>query len=116
MEIPFWLTVAVTIVLIWIYTFQGGIKTIVWTDTLQTFFMLLAVVLTIGAIGNALDKNWGELVTLVHQSEYSQVFFFDNFMSDPNNFYKQFISGALVTIVMTGLDQDMMQKLSLIHI
>ena len=110
MHIPFWVVVAVTILLIWIYTFQGGIRTIVWTDTLQTTFMLAAVILTIFAIGNALDKNLGELVTTIQQSDYSQMFFFDNFMTDPNNFFKQFISGALIATVMTGLDQDMMQK------
>ena len=110
MGIPFWVTVAVTIILIWIYTFRGGIKTIVWTDTLQTICMLLAVVLTIFAIGSALDKNTGELIALVRQSEYGQMFFFENGWNDPNNFFKQFISGALIATVMTGLDQDMMQK------
>ncbi|MEM6965780.1 MAG: sodium:solute symporter [Bacteroidota bacterium] len=109
-EIPFELVVAVTIILIWIYTFKGGIRTIVFTDTLQTTFMLTAVVLTIFGIGSALDKSLGELVTTVQQSEYSQMFFFDNFMTDSNNFWKQFISGALIATVMTGLDQDMMQK------
>lgn len=107
---PFWATVLCTIVLIWVYTFKGGIKTIVWTDTLQTVFMLTAVVLTIFAIGDALEKGFGELWMLVRQSDYSQVFFFKGGWSDPNNFFKQFISGALITIVMTGLDQDMMQK------
>lgn len=110
MEIPFWLVVAATILLIWIYTFKGGIRTIVWTDTLQTFFMLTAVVLTIFAIGNALDKNVGDLVETIQKSDYSQMFYFENFMTDSNNFFKQFISGALIAIVMTGLDQDMMQK------
>ncbi len=108
--VPFWATVMVTILLIWIYTFQGGIKTIVWTDTLQTLFMLIAVVLTIFAIGDAMGRNVSELVTLVQQSDYSQLFFFEGGWSDPNNFFKQFISGALIAIVMTGLDQDMMQK------
>ena len=108
--ISFEVVVAVTILLIWIYTFKGGIKTIVWTDTLQTTFMLTAVVLTIFSIGSALDKSAGELITVIQQSDYSQMFFFDNFMTDSNNFWKQFISGALIAIVMTGLDQDMMQK------
>jgi len=108
--IPFWATVVVTIVLIWIYTFRGGIKTIVWTDTLQTVCMLTAVVLTIFAIGNALEKDVGELLNLVKQSDFSQVFFFEGGWTDPNNFFKQFLAGALITIVMTGLDQDMMQK------
>ncbi|MDX1665614.1 MAG: sodium:solute symporter [Saprospiraceae bacterium] len=108
--IPFWATVLVTIVLIWIYTFRGGINTIVWTDTLQTVSMLLAVVLTIWAIGQALDTDLAGLVERITQSDYAQLFFFEEGWSDPNNFFKQFISGALITIVMTGLDQDMMQK------
>lgn len=108
--IPFWATVSITILLIWIYTFRGGIKTIVWTDTLQTTCMLLAVILTIGAIGNALDTDLSGLFTLVKNSEYSQMFFFEGGWSDANNFFKQFISGALIALVMTGLDQDMMQK------
>ena len=109
-EIPFAVIVAVTILLIWVYTYKGGIRTIVFTDTLQTTFMLLAVILTIIGIGGALDKSLGELVTTIKQSEYGQMFFFDNFKTDPNNFWKQFISGALIATVMTGLDQDMMQK------
>ncbi|GJM34267.1 MAG: sodium:solute symporter [Saprospiraceae bacterium] len=108
--IPFWGTVMATIGLIWVYTFRGGIKTIIWTDTLQTVCMITAVTLTIFSIGNALDANIGEIVDMVHKSEYAQVFFFEGGWSDPNNFFKQFISGALITIVMTGLDQDMMQK------
>ncbi len=108
--IPFWLTVIMTIVLIWVYTFRGGINTIIWTDTIQTVSMLTAVVLTIVAIGNAMETSLGGLVDMVRQSEYSKVFFFEGGWQDPNNFFKQFISGALITIVMTGLDQDMMQK------
>jgi Na+/proline symporter len=108
--VPFWLTVAGTIVLIWIYTFQGGIKTIVWTDTLQTVCMLTAVVMTIFAIGNAMDLSIGQLINKIGESDYSQIFFFEGGWSDPNNFFKQVLSGALITIVMTGMDQDMMQK------
>ncbi|MCB9048188.1 MAG: sodium:solute symporter [Lewinellaceae bacterium] len=108
--IPFWATVAATIILIWIYTFKGGINTIVYTDTLQTFCMLMAVILTIFAIGNALETDIAGLFKMVQASSYSQVFFFEGGWDDPNNFFKQFISGALITIVMTGLDQDMMQK------
>lgn len=108
--IPFWGTVSITILLIWIYTFRGGIKTIVWTDTLQTICMLSAVILTIGAIGNALETDLGGLFTMVKNSEYSQMFFFEGGWSDTNNFFKQFLSGALIALVMTGLDQDMMQK------
>ena len=108
--IPFELTVISTIALIWIYTFRGGISTIIWTDTLQTICMLTAVVLAILGIGEALNASVGELATMVQESQYSQMFFFEGGWSDPNNFFKQFLSGALITIVMTGLDQDMMQK------
>ena len=108
--IPFWATVSITILLIWTYTFKGGIKTIVWTDTLQTVCMLLSVILTIWAIGSALDTDLGGMITLVRNSEYAQMFFFDGGWSDTNNFFKQFLSGALIALVMTGLDQDMMQK------
>jgi len=110
MGIPFWLTVAGSILLIWVYTFQGGIKTIVWTDTLQTVAMLTSVILTIIAIATAMDTDIPGMIQLVRESEYAQVFFFEGGWSDPNNFFKQFLSGALITIVMTGLDQDMMQK------
>lgn len=108
--IPFWGTVLTTIVLIWVYTFRGGINTIIWTDTLQTLSMLTSVVLTIVAIGQALETDLGGMISMIGKSDYSQVFFFEGGWSDPNNFFKQFFSGALITIVMTGLDQDMMQK------
>ncbi len=109
-NIPFEVTVIVTIVLIWIYTFRGGIRTIVWTDSLQTLCMLGAVIFTVGAIVNELGVGWGGLFSTVQESEYSQIFFFDEGWSDANNFWKQFLAGASITIVMTGLDQDMMQK------
>lgn len=108
--LPFVATVAITILLIWLYTYQGGIKTIVYTDTLQTVSMLAAVILTIVYIGRAFETDLGGLVEMISNSEYSQMFFFDGGWSDPNNFWKQFFGGALITIVMTGLDQDMMQK------
>jgi SSS family transporter len=108
--VPFVATVAVTIILIWIYTFRGGINTIVWTDTLQTLCMLAAVILTIFSIGSALETDISGLIGMIQASDYSQLFFFKGGWNDPNNFFKQFISGALITIVMTGLDQDMMQK------
>ncbi|MEM9887643.1 MAG: sodium:solute symporter [Bacteroidota bacterium] len=108
--IPLWMTVSITILLIWIYTFQGGIKTIVWTDALQTIFMVSAVVLTILALGSAMNTDLGGLIATFRESEYSKIFFFEEGWSDPNNFFKQFFAGALITIVMTGLDQDMMQK------
>ena len=108
--VSFFMTVAITIALIWVYTYKGGIKTIVYTDTLQTFCMLASVVITVLAIGDALETNLGGMVELVQQSAYSQIFFFEGGWTDPNNFFKQFFSGMLITIVMTGLDQDMMQK------
>ncbi len=107
---PFWATVLITILLIWIYTFQGGIKTIVWTDALQTFCMLSAVILTVIAIGQKMDLSFGGLVQTVADSPYSQTFFFEGGWGDPKNFIKQFLAGASIAIVMTGLDQDMMQK------
>lgn len=107
---PFWGTVLITLALIWIYTFKGGIKTIVITDTFQTFAMLCAVALTIWAISDKMGQGIGELLATVQRSDYSKIFFFEGGWADPNNFFKQFVSGALITIVMTGLDQDMMQK------
>ena len=107
--VPFWVTVAITILLIWIYTFKGGIKTIVWTDTLQTFFMLSAVGITIVVIGLQLDWSFADMISQVNHSEYSKLFFFENWI-DKQYFFKSFLSGVFITIVMTGLDQDMMQK------
>ena len=108
--VSFYATVAITIILIWIYTYRGGIKTIVWTDTIQTTCMLGAVILTIYAIGSSLDLSIGGLWGEISSAGYTKMFYFGDGWSDPNNFYKQFISGALIAIVMTGLDQDMMQK------
>ncbi|MGQ1911066.1 sodium:solute symporter [Marinifilum sp. RC60d5] len=107
-HIPFWVTVLITILLIWCYTFRGGIKTIVWTDTLQTLFMLASVVITIIVIAKKLDLNNIELVNSVKNHEYSQVFNWD--WQSPRNFFKQFLAGIAVVIVMNGLDQNMMQK------
>lgn len=108
--IPFLVTVLATIVLIWIYTYQGGIKTIVITDTFQTVSMLLAVILTIVAITNAMSTDLSGMWNMISDKGYTQVFSFEDGWSNPNNFWKQFLSGALIAIVMTGLDQDMMQK------
>lgn len=108
--VPFALTVFITIALIWVYTYRGGINTIIWTDTLQTTFMLLAVIFTIIAIGQSLDKSGWEMIEGIQRSGYGKIFFFEGGWADPNHFFKQFLAGALITIVMTGLDQDMMQK------
>lgn len=109
LEVPFIVTVTLTILLIWIYTFRSGIKTIIWTDTLQTAFMLLSVVITIWLIGDNMNLSISGLINVVADSEYSQVFFFDDF-NNSKHFVKQFLGGAFIAIVMTGLDQDMMQK------
>ncbi len=107
-NIPFSVSVFVTIALIWIYTFKGGIKTIVWTDTLQTFFMLTAVTVTIYLISKELSFSTGGLVKAIANSSYSTIFDWD--WQSKTNFFKQFFGGAFIAIVMTGLDQDMMQK------
>jgi SSS family transporter len=106
--VPFWVSVMVTLLLIWLYTFRGGIKTIVWTDTLQTLFMLLAVIISIYYIGDALELSTAGLIETVRDSGYSDIFVWD--WQSGKNFFKQFFAGAFISIVMTGLDQDMMQK------
>lgn len=108
-NVPFYVSVAITILLIWLYTYKGGIKTIVWTDSFQTLFMLLAVGFSIYSISSALNLSFMEMLSEVKNSSYSQVFFFDD-MNDNRHFVKQFLSGIFMAIVMTGLDQDMMQK------
>ncbi len=108
-NIPFWATVVITILLIWLYTFRGGIKTIIWTDTLQTLFMLLAVIVTVVLIAQELDLNFAGLAREVAQSDYSRIFFFSDWKAE-NHFIKQVLSGVFIVVVMTGLDQDMMQK------
>jgi SSS family transporter len=107
--IPFWVSVLITVSLIWLYTHRGGIKTVVWTDTLQTFFMLLAVGVSIYLIAQDLGFNSiGTLINEVASDPRSKIFNWD--WQSGTNFFKQFLSGAFITIVMTGLDQDMMQK------
>jgi len=107
--VPFIATVIGTIVFIWLYTYEGGIKTIIWTDTLQTLFMLLAVVFTVGIISQELGFGFSEMVSTIKNSDYSKIFFFED-VNHPKYFWKQFMAGAFISIVMTGLDQDMMQK------
>jgi SSS family solute:Na+ symporter len=109
MGVPFWLTVTITISLIWLYTFKSGIKTIVWTDTLQTLFMLIAVGVAIYYIADGLGIGDEGIINFIAESDLSRIFFFDDYKSS-SYFYKQFISGIFIAIVMTGLDQDMMQK------
>jgi len=109
LELPFWLSVLMAVLLIWVYTFRSGIKTIIWTDTLQTASMLLAVMVTIFVIKDSMDWGIGEMVRSIQASNYSQWFFFDD-VNDNKFFFKQFLAGMFITISMTGLDQDMMQK------
>lgn len=107
--IPFEVAVAITIFLIWIYTFKGGVKTIIVTDTLQTFFLITAVVLTIILVSKELELDGiSGIWKTVQESKYSQIFYWDT--KDPKYFFKQFFAGAFIAIVMTGLDQDLMQK------
>jgi len=107
-NIPFWLTVILFMALIHLYTLKGGIKTIVWTDTLQTTFMLLAVILSISLIIEKMDINFGLMIKEVWDSDLSNIIVTD--IDSKQNFIKLFLSGMFITIVMTGLDQDMMQK------
>jgi SSS family transporter len=108
-NVPFEITVIFSILLIWIYTFKGGIKTIVWTDTLQTLFMLFAVFATIYIILNRLDLSVSSLLSSEEFKNYSKIWFFDN-VNGSKFFLKSFFGGMFIAIAMTGLDQDMMQK------
>ena len=108
-DVPFAVTVALTILLIWLYTHKAGIKTIIWTDTLQTLFMLIAVVLCFYYVADAMNFSLSKAVSEISASKYSKMFFFEDLRS-PSFFPKKFLAGAFLAIVMTGLDQDMMQK------
>ena len=107
--IPFEVTVIISILLIWIYTFRGGIKTIVWTDTLQTLAMLVAVGLSIYLINQKLDWSFTEFLSSEEFKTKGQIFFFDD-INSKTYFWKYFIGGVFIAVAMTGLDQDMMQK------
>ena len=109
LDIPFAMTVIGLVLLIWLYTRQGGIKTLVWTDSLQTLCLFTALILIIYKVVTDLNLTVGEAVATVAQSELSKVFVLDDWVSK-QNFWKQFLSGVFIVIVMTGLDQDMMQK------
>lgn len=107
--VPFEVAVAITILLIWIYTFKGGVKTIIVTDTLQTFFLITAVILTIVLVSQELDLHGiSDVWNTVQSSGYAKVFYWD--INDSKNFWKQFFAGVFIAIVMTGMDQDLMQK------
>ena len=109
LNIPFEITVLISVLLIWIYTFRGGIKTTVWTDTLQTTFMLISVLLSIYLISKSLEWSFMDFINSDELKSYSNIFVTESFL-DKNHFFKSFIGGMFITICMTGLDQDMMQK------
>ena len=107
--VPFALTVVAMVALIWLYTRRGGIKTLVWTDTFQTTCMFAALILIIYNVMGQLEMSATDAVKAIATDEHSRMFVMDDWISK-QNFWKQFLSGAFVVIVMTGLDQDMMQK------
>ena len=107
--VPFWVNVGITIFIVWLYTFKGGVKTLVWTDMIQTLSLILTVVLCIWFIAVELDLSFSKLVSVVRESPLSKTFFIDD-SNDKRFFVKQFLAGVFTTIAMTGLDQDMMQK------
>ncbi|MDU1904208.1 MAG: sodium:solute symporter [Dysgonomonas sp.] len=108
-KIPFSVTVTGIIIFIWLYTRKSGIKTIVWTDTIQTICFTIALLLIIWQVSSLLDFNLYQTIAAVVENPHSRIFYFDNW-SSPQNFFKQFFSGIFIVIVMTGLDQDIMQK------
>ena len=107
--VPFWATVMISILLIWIYTFRSGMKTIVWTDTFQTFFMLLSLFISIYLILKKIDWSVADFINSEEIKSYSKMFYFDDFRPKMY-FWKYFLGGMFITITMTGMDQDMMQK------
>lgn len=109
-NVPFWVTIIICLLLIWSYTFKGGLKTIIITDTLQTVFLLSSVLLSIYFISKGLNLNLAQTFETVKESSYSKIFFWDDFAGNKNHFIKQFFGGLFITIAMTGLDQDLMQK------
>lgn len=107
-NVPFAVTVSIIIILMLLYTYRGGIKTLVWTDTLQSGLLLLGVILSITAILSQLDWGLSDAISNIKNSDFSKIFFWE--WKEKSFFPKQFLSGALIAIVMTGLDQNMMQK------
>lgn len=107
-HIPFWLSVSVILALMLLYTYKGGIKTLVWTDTFQSLFLVLGVVVSIIIIIQKMDIGFGAAVNNIVDSSYSETFFWDWHKS--NFFFKEFIGGVFIAVAMTGLDQNMMQK------
>ena len=107
--IPFWVNVAATMLCVWLYTFRGGVRSLVWTDMFQTLALLTVVVLCLVQIGRVMGLDLGGMVGSIRDSGMARVWFFDDW-KDTRLFWKQFAAGALTTVAMTGMDQDMMQK------
>lgn len=107
--LPFWLNAAVTVLLVLLYTFRGGVKSLIWTDTLKTLCLVLSIGLSIWFVCQRLDMSFTEMVATVKSSESSRIFFFDD-INDRRYFFKQVLAGIFSVIAMTGLDQDMMQR------
>jgi len=108
LHIPYFVTIIVVLILIWLYTNKSGIKTIVWTDALQSLFLITVIIISIIAIKNSLGLSVTEMVTTIAHHPYAKVFDWD--WHSGSNFFKQFISGLLITVALVGLDQSMMQK------
>lgn len=108
--IPFWATVLISLGLIFAYTYKGGLKTIIITDLLQTFFLVSSLVFTIYFVCRSMDYNFIEAFEAVKESNYSKIFFYEDFIGSRYHFVKQILGGIFVTIAMVGLDQDLMQK------
>ena len=108
-HLPFLLNVILTVFIVWLYTFRGGVKSLIWTDVLKTFCLVVSVVLCIYYIASSLHLNFNSLVTTLSDSDFSKTFFFDD-VNDKRYFFKQFLAGVFTVIAMNGLDQDMMQR------
>jgi len=109
-NVPFVVTIALCLLLIWLYTNKGGLKTIIITDMMQTFFLVLAVILSIYFMADSLGLSLVETIETVKESSYAKLFVFEDFLGNRIHFWKHFIGGIFVTVAMTGLDQDLMQK------
>jgi Na+/proline symporter len=109
-NVPFPVVVLITLGLIWVYTFRGGVKTIIWTDSLQTLFLIAALIMSLIFMAQKLTiDNPSDLISAVAESKYSKIFFFED-INSKNYFWKKFLSGIFLVIAMVGLDQDLMQK------
>lgn len=108
-NIPFWVTVVISIFLVWLYTYRSGIKTIIWTDTLQALCLVAMLIVLIWKVKDSLELDMGGMVHTLTENPHFRIFEFSDWHST-QHFVKQFFSGIFITIVMTGLDQDMMQK------